>query len=1050
MALAVFVFAGILCAVGALFLKYRLEHARVFSMNAISAGAGIEVRFDSLRTEGIRTFDITGLHVTAPLPGTGKATLEAEALQVHLSLPDLLRGRFAVGEVRVQGGRLLLEGIPLGRKGGNPTVSDHARSLLPAFKLPSFSVTGTDCRVEVRSDSLFHSLMAEDLAFDLASVSEGALISGQIQARVTYQGAGVGVTLSGRYRQQEYLDADLDISGVTADGLRLLFSLPEGVDGAANCKIHAWGNPDREMLAEIEANVAGADYPGLPVPVVDTSATLKSLLRWDMATRKLMVLEANVASPLANLDVDGALDLNQQPPSMELAAVVSGIPVADLVAQQMPESVRKFGELELVLPEDPKIEINVAGPLREPRIAAQVVAPQIQIAFQPADKKMPKGSLSLARTELTWDQSAGMPTGTANIVDGTLVSSVYGVEVKRIAGTVTLDASGVSVRPFTAVVKGEALSGGVTYELSKGALAADLTGTLTKIEETPLYHVTKGLWIGGDIAFDVHAEYQRGGKLSLKASTDVTRGMVAFEWWLRKPVGVGATIKELNLAIEPGKTLEVKGEAFIEDTHLLALFQYQRRQEKWRSKHIRVDIPHLEVNSAGKCINIPYTATGGACKEAFYESNSTGKNLDDKTDTLGGVFDEVSFKPDNGASPLICKNAKVSVTLNNKPGQRKTSELTVHAVEAHVPPFGETWLLPLGSDDPEYTDEFALKYFEEEAEEKAKKAAADGAAVVDDSRPWLFHLSGDTITAPPWEGRNFVAELYTDSNKTEFRSARAEVGGGHVEGTYLQDKADNTASLKATGEGIPAKYVIRHLALPEILEGNITGNVTFTMDQDDPRTTLRSEGDFTIKDGHFLADPLRETFKHAFSDTFAALHPAALQFETASSKVRIEGDHIYTEGLVIQLPGMKVTGEGVWVMEGDMDYNVNIAVTPDMAEQLPILRDSFNVEGFRMTQRDIELGFHITGPTFSPTGELAGLPPVGVTLVSGAAEMTGEAMKLLDTPRQMLFSIFRVGGGILGATRTQQQQLQQQPGNPGQPRQEKEKPQQSPRSPRRR
>jgi len=147
---------------------------------------------------------------------------------------------------------------------------------------------------------------------------------------------------------------------------------------------------------------------------------------------------------------------------------------------------------------------------------------------------------------------------------------------------------------------------------------------------------------------------------------------------------------------------------------------------------------------------------------------------------------------------------------------------------------------------------------------------------------------------------------------------------------------------------------------------------------------------------------------------------------------------------------MKVTGEGVWVMEGDMDYNVNIAVTPDMAEQLPILRDSFNVEGFRMTQRDIELGFHITGPTFSPTGELAGMPPVGVTLVSGAAEMTGEAMKLLDTPRQMLFSIFRIGGGILGATRTQQQQLQQQQGNPAAPEQQKEKPQPSPRNPRRR
>ena len=84
MALAVFVFAGILFAVGALFLKYRLEHARVFSMNAISSRAGMEFRFDSLRTEGLRTFDVTGLRVTAPLPGAGKASLEAEALRCTL------------------------------------------------------------------------------------------------------------------------------------------------------------------------------------------------------------------------------------------------------------------------------------------------------------------------------------------------------------------------------------------------------------------------------------------------------------------------------------------------------------------------------------------------------------------------------------------------------------------------------------------------------------------------------------------------------------------------------------------------------------------------------------------------------------------------------------------------------------------------------------------------------------------------------------------------------------------------------------------------------
>lgn len=1038
-------FVGILCAVGALFLKYRLEHARVFSINALSGRAGIEFRFDSLSTEGVRTLHVKGLHASAPLPGGGKASLEADAVQVHLSLPDMLRGRFAVGEASIQGGRLLLEQVQLSGKGRTRKDPGSPGVQLPSFKWPSFSISGSDCLVELRSVALRQPVTVDGLSFKLSNQSEGNLLTGDVQARVSYEGGSADVVLSGRYRQQESIDADLEISGVNAAGIRSIVPLPEGIDGSARCAIHAWGNPDRQMLADVEVEISGMDYPGLPVPVENVDMAVKGSLRWDAPSNTVTVLACDAQSPLAKVALDGTVDLGQDPPVADLKAVIAGLPVDTLLDRQLPEAVRKLGDLEITLPQDPKISLDVKGPLRAPVLAAHVLAPGIEVVFKPADKKLPKGNLTLANAEFTWEKSAGLPAGTANITNGSVVSAAYGVEAGQIMGAIALDATGISVQPLTAVVSGKALSGAVRYEFADGTLTADLTGTLTAIEKTPLHHVTKDLWIGGDIGFDVHALYARGGRLDLKGSADVTRGMVAFEWWLRKPVGVGAAIEELNLTIVPGKTLEVTGEAFIEDTRLLALFQYVRRQDKWRSKHIRLDIPQLEVNSAGKCINIPYTATGGVCKDGFYESNSTGKNLEDKVDTLGGVFDRVSFLPDNGASPLTCRDAKVSVTLSNIHSETRTAELVVHAAEAEVPPFGETWLLPLGSDDPEYTDELGLKYFEEEAAEKSKSASKAGDGTSDDARVWTFKLSGDTITAPPWEGRNFTAELLIDKGKTEFRSCRAEVGNGHVEGSYVHEKASNMATLKATGESVPAKYVIRHLALPEILEGNITGNVSYTLDQDDPRTTMRSEGSFTIKEGHFLADPLRETFKHAFSDTFAALHPAALQFETATSDVRIEGDHIYTDNLVIQLPGMKITGDGVWVMEGDMDYNVNIAVTPDMAEQLPILRDSFNVEGFRMTQRDIELGFHITGPTSGPTGELAGLPPVGVTLVSGAAEMTGEAMKLLDTPRQMLFSIFRIGGGILGATRTQQQQPE--------PEQEKPQKQQEPqgsRSPRKR
>lgn len=997
---------------------------------------GVDFTFDTLRTEGIRTLHITGLHAAAPLPGLGSAALDVDTLRVHLSLIDLLRGQLAVGEVHIGRGRLVLKELAMKTNGlGGPKTSSAAPS--PLFKaLPSFSIIGEDCAVELYSEDLEAPVLLQALAFTLSGKSGGAMISGEIQSQAAYANHTVDVNISGQYQPGNNFDVLLHVKGITTAAIRSFAAVPEGLDAGLDCAVHAWGNPEQQILADMEIQAKGLNYAGLPVPIQDEALSLKGLLQWDSSRRMLALRDGGLQSKLATLSLKGAVDFQQTPPAVALDALVSGLPTERFLPALIPESLQKQGKLELELSESPRIELTMSGPLNKPALKASIEVPNAEIGFQPEDKKYPKGEMRLAGAAFVWEDFSSLPEGTATIADGSVTSTLYGIQAEDITGTMSLSGSEIHLNPITASVSGKPVFARLAYGLSDGKLKGEVNGTLTQIEKTPLHHITKDLWIGGDIGFNISGEYTRGGAVKLTSSMDVTRGMVAFEWWLRKPAGVGATIKELNLAIVPGKTLDVQGEAYIEDTHVLGSFEYIRHQDKWQSRHIRVDIPHLEVNSAGKCINIPYTTTGGSCKDGFYESNAAGKVPGDKIDTLGGVFDHVSFLPDNGSSPLVCRDAKVSVTMNNIQGQPKTAELTVHAAEGHVPPFGETWLLPLGSDEPEYTDELALKYFEEEEEKKAADTKKSGQPVADSTRYWIFKLSADTITLPPWEGSNFVAEVHNSPDKTEFRSCSADIGGGHAEGTYVHEKKDNVGTLKATGKNIPARYPIRHLALPEILEGDLSGNISYAMDQDDPRTTLRAEGNFTITNGHFLADPLRDTFKQAFSDTFATLHPAALQFETASSDVRIEGDHVYTKNVAIQLPGMKIKGDGVWVMEGDMDYRVDIAVTPDMAEQLPILRDSFNVQGFRMTQRDIELGFHITGPTFNPTGELAGLPPVGVTLVSGAAEMTGEAMKLLDTPRQMLFSIFRIGGGILGATRTQQQQPQekQEPEKPEKPR----------------
>jgi len=100
-----------------------------------------------------------------------------------------------------------------------------------------------------------------------------------------------------------------------------------------------------------------------------------------------------------------------------------------------------------------------------------------------------------------------------------------------------------------------------------------------------------------------------------------------------------------------------------------------------------------------------------------------------------------------------------------------------------------------------------------------------------------------------------------------------------------------------------------------------------------------------------------------------------------------------------------------------MHYDINVSVSPNTAERIPILRDNFNIEGHRITQNDIVLGFRISGPMFNPSGQLAGLPGVGVTLVSGAGQVTSDALKVITVPGQILLDLLKIGGSIVGGTR---------------------------------
>jgi hypothetical protein len=143
----------------------------------------------------------------------------------------------------------------------------------------------------------------------------------------------------------------------------------------------------------------------------------------------------------------------------------------------------------------------------------------------------------------------------------------------------------------------------------------------------------------------------------------------------------------------------------------------------------------------------------------------------------------------------------------------------------------------------------------------------------------------------------------------------------------------------------------------------------------------------------------------------------SLRFSHLKTGIEFKRDLIRTPNADLDAEGIHINGGGQFIIGGDMDYDIKVSISPATAAQIPMLTQSFNIEGHRLSQQNIELAFKVTGPTGGPRGKLAQIPPPRVTLVSGALEMTSEAIKVIDVPRKILVDLLKLGGGLVGATK---------------------------------
>jgi hypothetical protein len=985
-----------LSAAGVLFLKYKLEDLRKSAQAQIESRVGARLSAESIQVNGLRGLRIDGLHAAVTLPAGPVVTVQVPEAYVYIDMIELIYGKVRLQRIQIDGAVIDITRPEDGHwfASGAKTSVEHAGSVagnaVPSGGFPGkfpFRVVGKGCRLNIRNMAGNTSLSLGDLAFDVSRLPDGRDISARVSALFNGQ-ADKHINMTVRMHSLDDFDLRVQCAELSADDVNLFLPARRRflVDGAAAPALRVSGYPET-LIVSLEMpfhDVMVRDQPELFLPA---TGHLTALANYDLHRYELALVTARARTNQLSGRVEGTVSFMGDTPVFDLHLEADQIPVQDLLAYALAERGVAFGDIAVNLAEPWEFGVTLEGTPETPVIGVNGTVNGATLAFTPADPMLPAANLNFGLMKFTWNAPAALPEGVLTLSGGTISHAETGLAAENVRGNLNLKEGRIVIEPLQAAITGRPFTGRAEYLLGEEEFTFSVNGGITAFENLRILNDIEQFDLAGDV--QLHCDgVITAEKVEANAHLDLTPARVDFEWWFRKPAGIGAGIRNLKLEMTPKKKMTVTAEADIDTSHLEGAFYFTWDGARWRRDRVEVKSDRIDIVSAGKCLRIPYAASGGTGTDAHFLLEPVPGQ--DKRDvyTVSASLDDAAFLPAGCEAPIACRNVRVEVVMDESQVPYQGT-VTVDAAEADIPPLGNDWLLPLEPEDH----------------------------VSDDPNPrhWTVHLKAGSLSMPPWEGTAFSGEAFDTESESGLRSFAAKIGAGSLEGTFSSQPEDNMMYLNASWQDIPAVYLLRHLAFPEILNGVMSGEVEYQIDKDDP-ATLAGAGFFDIQDGQFSADVIAQQLAEQLKDDTAAL-PPLLNFSRFRSNVKLKGDRVDTEKLLLKTSGIAVTGEGFFITEGDMDYTLNISISPETAVQMPMVRQYLNVDGHKLTQNNIELALNIHGPTFNPSSKVVGTPSVGVTLVSGAAEVTNEAIKIIDTPRQILMDLLKIGGGIVGAGR---------------------------------
>ncbi len=971
----------VLFASGALFVKYKLEGLRTVVQQSIESRTGARIEVGAVVVNGLRGLRVDNLDVALDPAGGPGARFAAPVTYIYINVSDLLYGLVTIDRVEADDAVIRVT-RPLDRPWFAPG-SLESKEDSKLLSVPSFRLLGKNGTFQLDNIVGSTQLAVSNFVFDVARLAGSPDIFAKLSGRLNAQD-GKEVKVDLRYTGIEDFDLRVQCASVNSEDVGVFFPASRRFlqSGRLSPSLRLAGFPNMTLVVDFKTPFSDVMLANQPDFIRPAAGMLSGVASYDSGRHILTLTTAQAKSDQLAGRLEGSISFEESMPQLDLRLDATRLPVTEALSYIIKGRADKYGAYDFKLEEPCQVYVTLKGPTDSPDISFHGSAPAGAFSLAPKNDSVPDGKLEMGPVNLAWNSQTQIPTGSISIVDGTLTDTATGLTAHKVSGALVIENKRLSIEPLNMEVTGNPFVGSLKYDLDTGRLDATASGTLADLEKTPLGKAFKELSIGGSANIRCTAN-RNAERYVVDAEVDATQAELKYKDWLSKSPGVGASAEKLHMEIGPGQSIVISAEGRVATSPFAFDTKLIRNKGKWLPQTASVSSKRIDIDAFGKLLKIPYRISGGAITNGKLDwSRKAGENLEWQAVFTADV-DRFALLSEGSSSTLGGDGVQVEVTLDGGPAASGT--LKLRAKKAQAPPLREKWFAAFKPDE----------------------------VFASSSRSWALDLAVDALELPPWKGSDFKGSAYTNSAESGLKSFSARIdGGGSVNGSYRNVKEENAYDMTFEWDAIPARYLLEQLNYPKILNGATTGEASYSMDRDDPGT-LKGKADFEVHDGQFSADFLVSQIQGKLENKISAL-PPSLKFSLLRSGLTFEGDTFVTPDVQLVSEGIKVTGNGSFITHGDMDYDLKIAVSPSIAGQIPALRDNFNIRGLSLAQQDIELSFKVKGPTFNPQGELAGLPPIGVTLVSSALEVTSDAMRVIDIPRKILTDLIKIGGGIVG------------------------------------